>query len=361
MSIKLHDLLKQAVEDEASDLYLKADSPPVIRVNDRLKRIGSEVPNYADLEKLAIHLMNDYQKKVFQTHPEVDLVYTVPAVGRFRVNIYRQRGTVGFVFRRVNLKIPSIDDLYLPPVMKQLALEQRGLILVTGATGSGKSTTLSAMIDYRNSNMEGHIITIEDPVEFIHKDKKSIVSQREVGIDTRSYSEALRYALRQAPDVILLGEMRDVETVTSAIFFAETGHLVLSTLHSTNTNQTMERIMQFFPADSHQEVYFQLSMNLRAIFSQRLLPRADGMGRIPAVEVMVVTPRIRDLIRRGETDKIKATIEGSNAEGMQTFDQHLHELYKAGLITVEDALMNADSRSDLRLKLKGFSTGTKMV
>ncbi|HPZ10318.1 MAG TPA: PilT/PilU family type 4a pilus ATPase [Candidatus Eremiobacteraeota bacterium] len=361
MALKLNDLLKAVVEEEGSDLYMKADSPPVIRIDDKLKRIGSDVPNYADLEKLAQFLMNDYQKKLFQTHPEIDLVYSVPSVGRFRVNIYRQRGTVGFVFRRVNLKIPSLDELCLPPVIKDIVLEPRGLILVTGATGSGKSTTLAAMVDYRNTNIEGHIITIEDPVEFLHKDKKSIVSQREVGIDTRSYSEALRYALRQAPDVILLGEMRDVETVTSAIFFAETGHLVLSTLHSTNTNQTLERILQFFPVDSHDEIYFQLSMNLKAIFSQRLLPRADGSGRVPAVEVLITTPRIKDLIRRGETDKIKSTIEGSSGEGMQTFDQHLYELYKAGLITLEDTLLNADSRSDLRLKLKGFSTGAKIV
>jgi len=359
VAFKLHELLKEVVMEEASDLYLKADSPPVIRLDNSLKRIGDDIPTYGDLEKLALHLMNDYQKKSFQTNPEIDLVYNVPGVGRFRINIYRQKGTVGFVFRRVNLTIPTIEELNLPEIMKQIVMEPRGLVLVTGATGTGKSTTLAAMIDYRNENLDGHIITVEDPIEFLHKDKKSIVSQREVGIDTKSYSEALRFALRQAPDVILIGEMRDVESVTSSIFFAETGHLVLSTLHSTNTSRTLERILQFFPIETHEEIYFQLSMNLKAIFSQRLIPLADGTGRVPALEVMVVTPRIKDLIRRGETDKIKSAIETGEGDGMHTFDQHIYELYNEGLISLEDALLHADSRNDLRLRMKGFSAGSK--
>ena len=355
MSVELIELLKIAVKEQASDIYLKADTPPIIRKEGNLIAVSEEKLSPEFLEDLAWHLMGETQKRKFLEYPEVDLIYGVSGVGRFRANIYKQRGTVGIVMRRVELKIPTFEELHLPEVMKELVMSNRGLILITGATGTGKSSTLAAMIDYRNANKEGHIITIEDPIEFIHNDKKSIISQREVGIDTNSFSEALRYALRQSPDVIVIGEMRDRDSVQSAIFFAETGHLVLSTLHSVNTNQTLERIMQFFPPESYTEIYFQLSLNLLAIFSQRLIPKIGG-GRVPAVEVLLASPRIKDLIRRGETDKIKETIEASTHEGMQTFDQHLFTLYEEGLITMEDALRYADSRNDLRLRIKGFST-----
>jgi twitching motility protein PilU len=351
----ISELLKKMVEKDASDLYIKADTPPTFRVEGKtIQEPGKISPMEA--ERLAYSIMNDEQQVTFAQTNEMNLAFSYAELGRFRCNIYKQRGTIGIVLRRVKTQIPSIDNLNLPPILNKLALEKRGLVLVVGATGSGKSTTLAAMLNYRNENCEGHIITIEDPIEFIHQDKKSIVSQREVGIDTESYSEALKNALRQSPDVILIGEMRDVESVSASIYFAETGHLVMSTLHSTNASQALERILQFYPGEMHPQILMQLSLNLKAIISQRLINRADGNGRVPAVEIMLVTPRIKDLIKKGEISQIRGAIQASIKDGLQSFDQALYELYTKGLITIDDALAAADSANDLRLKIKGMAT-----
>ncbi|MDI6735637.1 MAG: PilT/PilU family type 4a pilus ATPase [bacterium] len=353
--MSIGELLRVMEEKCASDLYLKADTPPTYRIEGETCFIGEKL-NEVELSELANSIMNEEQRRTFSQTHEMNLAYAIPGVGRYRCNLYYQRGSVGIVFRRVKLDIPSVEELNLPTVLNDLALEPRGLILVTGATGSGKSTTLAAMIDYRNTLKSGHIISIEDPIEFVHYDKKSIISQREVGIDTESFAEALKNTLRQAPDVILIGEMRDVESVSSAIYFAETGHLVMSTLHSTNANQTIERILQFYPSSVHEQILLQLSFNLRAIISQRLLPRKDGQGRIVAVEVMMATPRIKSLILKGEIGKIKDAIEAGTQEGMQTFDQSLHTLYQQELISLEDAMSYADSPNDLKMRIKGLRT-----
>ena len=352
------ELLRVMEEKGASDLYLKADTPPTYRIEGETCFVGEKI-NETQLGELANSIMNEEQRRTFSQTHEMNLAYAIPGVGRYRCNLYYQRGSVGIVFRRVKLNIPSVEELNLPTVLNDLALEPRGLILVTGATGSGKSTTLAAMIDYRNTLKSGHIISIEDPIEFVHYDKKSIISQREVGIDTESFAEALKNTLRQAPDVILIGEMRDIESVSSAIYFAETGHLVMSTLHSTNANQTIERILQFYPSSVHEQILLQLSFNLRAIISQRLLPRKGGLprngkGRIVAVEVMIATPRIKNLILKGEIGKIKDAIEAGTQEGMQTFDQSLHTLFNQELVSLEDALVYADSPNDLKMRIKGL-------
>ncbi len=352
--MEFHKLLWRMKEMNASDLYLKSDSSPMYRIEGNVISLDEERLSPEEIERIADSIMTEKERLIFPQIPEINSGYNVGSLGRFRINIYRQRGTIGIVFRRVRSDIPTIDGLNLPPILKDLSLEPRGLILVTGATGMGKSTTLAAMIEYRNSNKNGHIITIEDPIEFVHSDKKSLISQREVGIDTNSFSDALRNALRQAPDVILIGEMRDVESVKAAIFFSETGHLVLSTLHSTNANQTMERIMQFFPSEIHEQIYLELSLNLKAIISQRLVPGIDGKGRIAAFEVMLSTPRIKDLIQKGEIKEIKSAIQIGVQEGMYSFDQSLYELYTNKLISFEDALLAADSPNDLRLRIKGL-------
>ncbi len=352
----ISELLRIMNEKSASDLYLKADTPPTYRVEGETYSLGEKL-NETEIGELANSLMNEEQRRTFSQTHEMNLAYAIPGVGRYRCNLYYQRGSVGIVFRQVMLKIPSIEELNLPSILNDLVLAPRGLILVTGATGSGKSTTLAAMLGYRNLIKTGHIITIEDPIEFMHYDKKSIVSQREVGIDTESFAEALKNTLRQAPDVILIGEMRDTESVSSAIYFAETGHLVMSTLHSTNANQTLERILQFYPKGVHEQILLQLSFNLRAIISQRLLPKADGKGRIVAVEIMLSTPRIKNLIRKGEIEKIKDTIASGTQEGMQTFDQSLYNLYQQELITLDDALTAADSPHDLKMQIKGLKIG----
>jgi len=301
---------------------------------------------------IAYQFLSDDQQKKFEKENEIDLAYSISGVGRLRLNIYRQRGSVGIVIRHIKSKIRTLDQLGMPPILKKLALEKRGLVLVTGATGSGKSTTLAAMIDEQNANRTCHIVTVEDPLEFLHYHKKSIVTQREVGMDTKSYQRALKSALRQAPDVLLIGEIRDRETMSSALKFAETGHLVLSTLHSVNTNQTMERVMNFFPTEQHKMVQLQLSQNLRGIVSQRLVERKNEDGRVAALEVMLNTPRISDLIYKGELDKIKETIAASTQEGLQTFDQSLFDLYREGTIDYDEALRNADSANDLKLRIK---------
>ena len=300
---------------------------------------------------LANSILSDKQQREFMETNEQNLALYYPALGRFRVNVFRQKGFLGIVVRQIKTHIATIDDLGLPEILKDVSMTKRGLVMVVGATGCGKSTTLAAMIDYRNQNSAGHIVSIEEPIEFIHNHKKSIVSQREIGLDTESYDVALRNALRQAPDVILIGEIRTTETMEAAITFAETGHLCLATLHSNNANQAMERAMNFFPPERHNQIYLQLSLNLRSIISQRLVRTVDG-GRVAAVEVLLDSPRVKDLIHKAQIAELKEAMEKSTNLGMQTFDQSLYELYKAGKITLEEALKNADSANNLRLRVK---------
>ena len=349
--LDISKLLSVMVEHDASDLYITVDSAPMYRINGVVRPAGNYKLTEADTEALANSVMNDKQQAVFEQTNEQNLALYYSALGRFRVNVFRQRGAVGIVFRQIKTHIKSLDDLGLPHALKDISLTKRGLVLVVGATGSGKSTSLAAMLDYRNETTSGHIVTIEDPIEFVHEHKKCIVTQREVGMDTESYGIALKNALRQAPDVILIGEIRDLETMEAAITFAETGHLCFATLHSNNANQALERVMNFFPEERHKQIYLQLSLNLRGIVSQRLIPTVDG-GRVAAVEVLLDSPRVKDLIHKGKVDELKEAMEKSTNLGMQTFDQHLYELYSAGKITLDEALKNADSANNLRLRVK---------
>ena len=350
-TIDIKALLKNVVEWNASDLYLTVDLPPMYRI-EGITRPSNGVPlTNEQLEALALQIMREKQKQEFQENLEMNLALYYPEIGRFRVNLYRQRGNVGFVFRQIKLDIVTIDQLGLPSIVKQLAMSKRGLVLFVGATGCGKSTSLAAIIDHRNSNAPGHVVTVEDPIEFVHRHKQCIISQRELGFDTHSYSNALKNTLRQAPDVILIGEIRDLETMEAAISFAETGHLCLSTMHANNANQAIERIMNFFPPERHVQIYLQLSLNIRAIVSQRLIPGVDGK-RVALLEVMMDTPRIKDLIQKGEVALIKEAMEQGIQEGCQTFDHVLFEFYRAGRISLEQALINADSTNNLRLKIK---------
>jgi len=296
--------------------------------------------------------MNDKQAAEFEEHQEVNFAISLPGVARFRVNAFTQRGSHGMVLRTINSEIPTFEQLHLPPVLKDISMTRRGLVIFVGGTGSGKSTSLAAMVGYRNENSYGHIVTIEDPIEYIHDHKNCLVTQREVGVDTESYEIALKNTLRQAPDVILLGEIRDRETMDYAIAFAETGHLCLSTLHANSTNQALDRIINFFPEERRPQLLMDLSLNLKAVVSQRLIPRADQKGRVPAVEVLINTPLMSDLIFKGEVHEMKELMAKSGEQGMKTFDQALFDLYEEGLITYEDALRNADSVNDLRLRIK---------
>ncbi|MCP9453199.1 MAG: PilT/PilU family type 4a pilus ATPase [Nitrospira sp.] len=347
----VRSLLKAMVEREASDLYLTVDAPPIYRVHGSTQPADAPPFTNDQLEALALALMRGPQRSEFEEKMEMNLALYYKELGRFRVNVFRQRGNVGLVFRHIKAEIQTVEELQLPPIIKDIAMTKRGLVLVVGATGSGKSTTLAAMIDHRNTVQAGHIVTVEDPIEFVHQHKKSIVTQREVGFDTLNYQNALKNALRQAPDVILIGEIRDTETMEAAIAFAETGHLCLATLHSNNANQAIERIMNFFPQERHAQIYLQLSLNLRAIISQRLIPSLDGR-RVPALEIMLDTPRIKDLIKKAEVDTLKEAMEQGYEEGCQTFDRVLFQLYKEGRISLEQALINADSANNLRLKIK---------
>ena len=347
----INEYLKTMVEKEASDVYLTVAKPPMYRIEGKVQPIGEVNFTPADLEKLAADIMNERQKKEFAETMEMNLAMSLPGVARFRVNIFQQRNTVGMVIRRIKADPMTLEELGLPPIISDIAMSKRGLALMVGATGMGKSTTLAAMINHRNVNEAGHIITIEDPIEYVHRHKQSIVSQREVGFDTHSFQAALRNTLRQAPDVILIGEIRDTETMEAAITFAETGHLCLSTLHSNNANQAIERIMNFFPPERHAQIYLQLSLNLRAIIAQRLVRSVDE-NRVVAMEIMTDTPRIRDLIKKGEVDVLKEAMEQGVQEGCQTFDLALFDLYKEGKIDLDQALANADSANNLRLKIK---------
>jgi twitching motility protein PilT len=353
----LNKLLEHAVRAGASDLHLKVGSPPIMRIDGELhamtdaKRLMQE-----DTIAMAFGTMTTHQKQMFKDQHEIDLAYAVPGLGRFRCNVFQQRGTVGMVFRVIPIRIPSIRELYLPPVLEKLALEPRGLILVTGTTGSGKSTTLAAMIDYINSHRTAHIVTIEDPIEYLHRDKKCIVNQREIGADTLEFASALKSALRQDPNIILVGEMRDFETIETALTAAETGHLVFSTLHTVDAMETINRIISVFPPYQQQQVRLQIAAVLKGVISQRLLPRADGKGRIPAVEVMVSTASIREaIIEKEKTRNIIDAIEaGVSQYGMQSFDQSLMFLLRRGLITEREALRRCSNPNDFKLKLQGI-------
>jgi pilus retraction protein PilT len=349
----LSDLLGMAIRMDASDLHVKAGSPPTCRVHARMEQLPLPEVTPEASEAWAREMLDPDQLAQLHREGSVDLAYSLPGAGRFRVNVYRQRGTVAFVARRVRTDIPSFEDLGLPEVLKDLSMRKRGLVLVTGPTGSGKSTTLAAMIDYRNRHEDGHIVTIEDPIEFLHPDKRSLVSQREVATDTPSFHHALRAALRQAPDVLLIGEMRDRESADAALYFAETGHLVLSPLHTINAAQTLERLLAFFPPDGTQEILHRLSITLEGIVSQRLIPRADGAGRVLACELLLATPRVRELVRRGDVAGLRQAIQAGAQEGMQTFDQALYDLCRRGMVTEDEALRWADSPGELRLRLKG--------
>lgn len=344
-------LLELMVKYDASDLYLTEDSPPMYRVDGVVRAAGNKSLTQESVKELIYSVMNDNQIKDFESDQETNIALHYKNIGRFRMNCMIQRGAQAAVIRKINTDIMSLDELDLPPVLKDLSLKKRGLILVVGATGSGKSTTLAAMIKNRAENTAGHIITIEDPIEFMHQHSKSIVSQREVGIDTESFKVAMKNAFRQAPDVILLGEIRDKETMESAITFAESGHLCLATLHANNAYQAIERVMNFFPPEQHAQIYMQLSLNLRGTISQRLVPNLNG-GRIAAIEVMTDSPRVKDLIHKGEIHELKEAIEKSQQFGMMTFDQSLYNLFRESKISLDEALKNADSANNLRLKIK---------
>ncbi len=343
--------LKLMTEKGASDMFLTTGAPVNIKVEGRLYPLGNTGLPGGMVKKIAYSLMDEGQVPAFERDLEMNMAIAVKDAGRFRINVFKQRGEVGMVIRAIKSDIASIDTLKLPAVLRTLILEARGLILVVGSTGSGKSTTLAAMLDYRNSNSSGHILTIEDPIEFLHRHKKSIVNQREVGLDTHSYHQALKNAMREAPDVILIGEIRDMETMEAAISFSETGHLCLATLHSNNADQTLERILNFFPESAHKNILMNLSLNLKAVVSQRLVTGRDGK-RLPAVEILINTPLIRDLVRRGQIHELKEAMDRSLAESMQTFDQALYALYKEGRIDLEEALNKADSRDGLALKIR---------
>jgi twitching motility protein PilT len=357
----INDLLKIATERGSSDLHLKVGSYPVIRVHGNLqpltelKRMMQE-----DTIAMAFSIMSGRQKQKFKDNYEIDIAYSVPGMGRFRCNIFQQRGTVGLVLRVIPIKINSFDELMLPPVLKTICEERRGLILCTGTTGSGKSTSLAAMIDYVNSTRTEHVMTIEDPIEFLHRDKKSLINQREVEVDTKSFAQALRSALRQDPDVILVGEMRDYETIETALTAAETGHLVLSTLHTVDATETVNRIISVFPPHQQKQIRIQLAAVLKAVISLRLLPKMDGQGRVPAAEIMRVTPYIRDCIENKEKTKFirEAISQGTSQYGMQTFDQSIYTLYQKEFISLDEALRRASNPDEFKLKIQGIqSTG----
>ena len=349
--MELQHYLKIIVEQDGSDLYFSTGAPPSMKVQGKLTAIAAEPLAPGVVEALADSLMDAEQKAEFERRPEMNLAISESGIGRFRVNIFKQRGQVAMVIRTIKTEIPNYSSLGLPETLPKLVMQKRGLVLFVGGTGSGKSTSLASLIDFRNTNSAGHIITIEDPVEFVHRHKRSIVNQREVGIDTDSYEDALQNTLRQAPDVILIGEIRSRETMEHALAFAETGHLCLSTLHANNANQALDRIINFFPEDRHKQLFLDLSLNLRGIVSQRLIPTVDGK-RAAAIEILLGTPRVCDLIKNGKVDEIKEVMAKSETQGMRTFDSALYQLYQEGKISLQEALQNADSVNNLRLKIQ---------
>ena len=357
----INDLLRLMVQRNGSDLFITADFPPAIKIDGKVTKVSSQPlsPNHS--MSLARAIMSDKQVAEFEKTKECNFAISPAGIGRFRVNAFMQQGSVGLVLRTIPLTLPTIDGLGLPQVLKDVVMAKRGLCILVGATGAGKSTSLAAMVDWRNENSQGHIVTIEDPVEFVHPHKNCVVTQREVGLDTDSWDAALKNALRQAPDVILMGEIRDRETMEHAVSFAETGHLCLATLHANSANQALDRIINFFPEERRQQLLMDLSLNLRALISQRLIGKQDGKGRTAVVEIMLNTPLISDLIFKGEVGEIKEIMKKSRELGMQTFDQALFDAFEANLISYEDALRNADSANDLRLQIKLTSKRAKSL
>lgn len=354
----LKGLLKKMIDEEASDLHLKVGNPPIFRIHGRLVRTNLDVLSPKDLKDIAAEIMTQQQQRIFIARKELDFAIGVPGLGRFRVNAYIQRGSISIVMRAIPTRIRDFKELNLPPILEELSLKPRGLILVTGTTGSGKSTTLAAMINHINKNIARNIITIEDPIEYLFKDEKSIISQREVGGDTASFSSALKHVLRQDPDVIMIGEIRDKATMDVALKAADTGHLVLSTLHTLNATETINRIISFYPPHQHEHVRVLLASTLIASISQRLIPTADGKGRVPAVEILINTARVKELILDAKRTMLiqQAMEEGYYEYGMQTFDQSVLKLYREGLITLEDALQNVSNPDEFLLRLKGIKT-----
>ena len=355
----MHDLLRLMSQKNGSDLFITANFPPAIKVDGKITPVSNQVLTAQHTAELARSIMNDRQAAEFEATKECNFAISPSGIGRFRVNTLIQQGRVAVVCRTINLSIPTLEELGLPTVLKDLAMTKRGLVIFVGGTGTGKTTSLAALVDHRNKNSHGHIITVEDPIEFIHDHKGCIVTQREIGVDTDTWEAALKNTLRQAPDVILMGEIRDRETMDHAVAFAETGHLCLATLHANSSNQAIDRIINFFPEERRHQLLMDLSLNLRALVSQRLLPKKDGKGRVAAIEIMLNSPLISDLIFKGEVDEIKEIMKKSRELGMQTFDQALFDHYEAGRITYEDALRNADSINDLRLQIKLHSKDSK--
>jgi twitching motility protein PilU len=352
-SIKLmHDLLKRVVERKASDLFITAGFPPAIKIDGELRPQMERMLTPEQSAVLVRAIMNDRQSKEFDATKECNFAIAPPGIGRFRVSAFVQQGFIGAVIRQINARIPTFEELELPNVLKELTLSKRGLVIVVGGTGSGKSTSLAAMIGYRNEKSRGHIVTIEDPVEYVHQHKGCMITHREVGVDTESWLAALRNTLRQAPDVIFIGEIRDRETMEYAMQFSETGHLVFATLHANSSNQALDRIINFFSEERREQLLMDMSLNIKALISQRLIPREGGKGRIAAMEIMLHSPLIQDLIFRGEVTKIKEVMARSNRVGMNTFDQALFDLYERGTVSYEDAMRNADSKNELRLRIK---------
>ncbi len=348
----VHELLRVMLSKKASDLFITAGFPPAFKVDGKMTPVSNQSLTPTHTMEIARAIMNDKQAQEFEASKECNFAISPPGIGRFRVNAFVQQARVGVVLRTITTQIPRVEDLGLPEVLKDVVMSKRGLVIVVGATGSGKSTTLAAMLGYRNENSYGHIITIEDPIEYVHDHKNCLVTQREVGVDTESWHAALKNTLRQAPDVILIGEIRDRETMDHAIAFAETGHLCLGTLHANSSNQALDRIINFFPEERRAQLLMDLSLNLKGMISQRLIPKRDGPGRVAAIEIMLNTPLISDLIFKGEVHEIKEIMKKSRELGMQTFDQALFDLYEARLISYEDAMRNADSMNELRLAIK---------
>jgi len=353
---EFHSAMKQLLvlmlNKSGSDLFITVNFPPAIKIHGEITPVSSDNLTPQHAEALVFSIMNEKQKQEFLNTSECNFAIAYPEIGRFRVNVFRQQGYAGMVLRTINTTIPTFDSLRVPHILREIAMTKRGLVIFVGGTGSGKSTSLAALVDYRNENQAGHIITIEDPVEYVHPHKKSIITQREVGVDTESWFAALKNTLRQAPDVILIGEIRDKETMEYAVAFAETGHLCLATLHANNSNQALDRIINFFPEEKRQQLLMDLSLNLKSVVSQRLVPTINGKGRVPAVEILLNTSYVADLIFKGNVHEIKEAMKKGKDQGMQTFDQALFELYEEGLIRYEDALRNADSVNDVKLNIK---------
>ncbi|MCC6547545.1 PilT/PilU family type 4a pilus ATPase [Candidatus Sumerlaeota bacterium] len=361
LTVRLDDLLIEMVERGSSDLFLKAGVPPHIRVDGKITALDYGELSLEETQDIAYGMMSEDQIEKFERVPEMDLALGVRGVGRFRVNLFRQRGSVAMVFRHISTPNFNFEDLHLPNAVKMLSERVRGLVLVTGTTGSGKSTTLAAMINHINRTRKCHIVTVEDPIEFLHQDREAIVSQREVGFDTKTFSDALRHVLRQAPDVILIGEMRDLETVQTSIAAAETGHLVLSTLHTIDAVQTVERIINFFPAYLHAQIRMEMALGLQGVISQRLLPRKRGSGRVPACEILVATPLIKKMLNEGKTLELLPAIQEGDHWGMQSFNQALFKLIAQDLVSTETAMSYATSAEELKLLVEGITSGTRLT